>query len=101
MSINRKAIEVSLSALKHGLEAEYIERMWYDDSCEGFEVRRLPPRETNLIAIRFLAQPEGILEMIAEELTQSYRVFHAQIVPNGKKSSLIVEALSLYGIFDS
>lgn len=55
-----------LAALKHGLSAEYIQEMRYDSSCEGFEVRRLPPRETNVIAIRLLSRPEGILEMIAE-----------------------------------
>lgn len=93
-----KRIIVGTSALKHGLDAEYIERMWYDSSCEGFEVRGLPPRETNVIAIRFLARPDGILEMIAEDEVDHYYVFHAQLVPDGKATNLLVEALSLIGI---
>lgn len=97
----RKPVIIGESALKHGLTADYIEEMWYDSNCDGFEVRRLPPRETNIIAIRLLARPEGILEMIAEESTCCYRVFHAQIIPEGKTSGLIAEALELIGLFDT
>ena len=93
-----KTVIVGESALRHGLTAEFIEEMWYDSNCEGFEVRRLPPRETNVIAIRFLPQPDGILEMIAEDGADHYFVFHAQIVPNGKTTSLLAEALELSGI---
>ena len=95
----RKTVVVGESALKHGLAAEYIERMWYDSTCEGFEVRRLPPQETNIIAIRFLVCPEGTLEMIAEDTQSGYYIFHAQIVPEGNTTNLIVEALRLSGIF--
>ena len=90
-------IEVTESALKHGLDAEYIQRMWYDTSCKGFEVSRMPPRESNVIAIRFIVQPSGTLEMIAAEYASVYRVFHAQIVSEGKTTSLLAEALALYG----
>ena len=58
----------------------------------------MPPDETNVIAIRFLARPEGILEMIAEDGTESYYVFHAQIIPGGKVSNLIAEAFRLAGL---
>ena len=83
--------------LAHGLEEDYIRKMWHDSNCEGFEVRRLPPRETNVVVIRILPCPEGILEMIAEEKLHGYYVFHAQIVPEGGTSSLIAEAFALYG----
>ena len=96
-----KEIIVGESALNHGLTADYIREMWYDSSCEGFEVRRTPPRETNVITIRFLACPNGILEMIAEEGVDNYYIFHAQIVPEGKMTSLIAEAFTLYGLFGS
>ena len=70
--------------------------MWYDSNCEGFEVRRMPPRETNIIAIRLLPVSGGTLEMIAEDKVDSYLVFHAQIIPEGKQSSLIEEAHALF-----
>ena len=94
-----KTLAIGESVLKHGLTAEYIEAMWYDSSCDGFEVRRLPPKETNVIVIRLLPCPEGILEMIAEDELDRYFVFHAQIVPEGKSSTLVAEALELYGFF--
>ena len=93
-----KPVEVGPSALKHGLTTEYITEMWYDSSCEGFSVHRLPPDETNLIAIRFLPRPDGTLEMIAEDEPSRYFVFHAQVMPEGKKSNLLAEALVLAGL---
>ena len=75
--------------------------MWYDTSCEGFDVRRMPPDETNVIAIRFIARPSGILEMIAEDKAAEYYVFHAQIFPGGKRTSLIAEAFLLAGLVRS
>ena len=95
-----KPVIVGDSALKHGLSAEYIEEMWYDSNCEGFDVHRMPPDETNVIAIRFLAQRDGILEMIAEDQVASYYVFHAQVIPDGKVSSLIMEAFALAGLVE-
>ena len=91
-----KPIVIGPSALEHGLDADYIEEMWSSEDVEGFEVERLPPRETNLIAIRFVRQPEGVLEMIAEDEGSRYYVFHAQQVPNGKETSLLREAFELY-----
>lgn len=97
----KKPVIVGETALKHGLSAEYIEEMWYDSSCEGFEVHRLPPRETNAITIRFLSCPDGILEMIAEDDLRCFYVFHAQVVPEGKMTTLIAEAFRLYGLFEA
>ena len=58
----------------------------------------MPPDETNVIAIRFLACQGGILEMIAEDGVSSYYVFHARVIPEGKVSSLIEEAFRLAGL---
>lgn len=92
-----KAIAIGETALRHGLDPEYIERMWYDERVEGFEVERLPPRESNLIVIRFVRQPDGVLEMIAEDDATCYFVFHAQLVSPGGMTSLISEAFALLG----
>ena len=91
-----KSIIVGPSALEHGLDADYIEAMWRSRNVEGFEVERLPPKETNIIVIRFVRQPDGILEMIAEEEADSYFIFHAQLVPDGGETSLLREAFELY-----
>lgn len=91
-----KRIVIGPSALEHGLEADYIEEMWNDQNIEGFEVERTPPKESNLIVIRFVRQPNGILEMIAEDKDDEYFIFHAQLVPEGSETSLLREAFELY-----
>ena len=91
-----KYVVVGPSALEHGLKADYIEEMWRNENVEGFEVKRLPPKETNLIVIRFVRQPDGTLEMIAEDEGNSYYIFHAQLVPDGHETSLLREAFELY-----
>ena len=91
-----KNVVVGPSALNHGLKAAYIEEQWRKENVEGFEVERLPPRETNLIVIRFVRQSNGVLELVAEDEGDDYFIFHAQLIPDGKNTSLLKEAFELY-----
>ena len=70
-----KPTTVGPSTLEHGLDPDYIEEMWRSEDVEEFEVERHPPRETNTIAIRFVRQSDGTLEMIAEDEGQRYFIF--------------------------
>ena len=86
------------SALKHGLSPEYIKAMWTGAHTDGFEVRRLAPKESNIIVIRFVQQSNGTLEMLAEDRDRGYYVFHAQLVKEGHTTTLLREAFALLGL---